>query len=129
MKNNIAVRFIKPKPPYNANEVAGFPEGIVQDLVRNGFAVLHNPGEIEIKPEPEQSTLGTAPKISEFAALLREPKAEIEKAISEKDNDGFFKFSDSKLGNMLAEERQGKARKGVIKAIESEVFGRLNDNA
>ncbi len=129
MQKRIAVKFVKARPPYNTGEIAGFSESIAIDLVRKKLAVLVNENEIEIKPEPEELKTGKPIQIFEFAAVLRKSKSEIDKAISEKNDLGIHKFTDSDLGNMLAEERNGKARKGVIKVIENEVFGRLNDDA
>lgn len=43
----VALRFLRSVPPYNAGEVAGFPPGVAEALVRKGVARL------ETLPEPD----------------------------------------------------------------------------
>jgi len=127
MQKVIAVKFIKAKPPYNAGENAGFPENVAADLVRKKIAVLVNENEIEIEPEKTETPINL-PEQSLLRAFLEGTKAEIEKILVSKEEDGNFTLSDSDLGKMVAVERNGKSRKGVIKAIEDEIFKRLQDN-
>lgn len=122
----VSIQFIKAKPPYNVNEVAGFSPSIAAAYVKGGVAVLVNSSGVETeilsKPSPE------SPVKSDFTDTLNKKVGDIEKSIIDTDDDGFFVFDNDALTAMLAEERAGKARKGVIKAIEDQLFKRLEDN-
>lgn len=124
----VRLKFIRSKPPYNVNELAGFSERIAADLVRNGFAVLVNEGEIDIESFETAEETTPAGK-HEFDSILGNTKAEIEVLIKSKNEDGNFVLIDSDLSKMVAEERNGKARKGVIKLIEDEIFERLKNES
>ena len=123
----VSVKFIKGKPPYNANEIAGFSAHIAADLVRKKFAVLVNEGEIDIETKEVLAEI-IAESSGEFQAVLEKTKAEIELIIVNKDDEGNFTLTDSDLARMVSEERNGKERKGVIKLIEDVIFERLKEN-
>lgn len=39
----MVVKFLRGYPPYNAGEVAGFEDGVANDLIRKGVADLYKP--------------------------------------------------------------------------------------